>query len=345
MDVMINVLMTGAGAPGGPGIIKALLEDKMIKLVVCDMDEEASGRWLCDRFYKIPSVKENGFLAEIIRICNEEEINIIFPLVTLELFVFSKNKALFRDLGVKVIVSDYSSLEIANDKSKLYQHLKMNNIIVPAFEIVNTTDKLISACKNLGYPQKSVCIKPAVSNGSRGVRVLTESIDEYDLLFNYKPQNLFSTLPKILEILDGRIFPDLLVSEYLPGDEYTIDTYVFGGKSSIILPRLRSKMSGGISVKGVFENIPQIVKYTEDVISSMQLHGPIGIQVKQASDGLFKILEINPRIQGTSVSAIGAGINLPLLAVRTEFFGKLEKLNHIKWGTKFVRYFDEVYFS
>ena len=32
---MINVLMTGAGAPGGPGIIKALLEDKMIKLVVC----------------------------------------------------------------------------------------------------------------------------------------------------------------------------------------------------------------------------------------------------------------------------------------------------------------------
>ncbi len=342
---MINVLMTGAGAPGGPGIIKALLQDKLIKLVVCDMDEEASGRWIYDRFYKIPSAKDIGFLDEIIRICKYEKIDIIFPLVTQELFLFSKNKSLFKDLGVKVIVSDYSSLEIANDKSKLYQHLKINDISVPDFEIVNTIDNLVMACKNLGYPGKSVCIKPSVSNGSRGVRILTESIDEYDLLFNYKPQNMFSTLTKLVEILKGKEFPELLVSEYLPGDEFTIDTYVFGGKSAIVLPRLRSRMSGGISIKGVFENNSQIVNYCEAVISSMDLHGPIGIQVKRASDGSFKILEINPRIQGTSVSAIGAGINLPLLAVRTEFFDKLEKLNEVKWGTKFVRYFEEVYYS
>ncbi len=342
---MINVLMTGAGAPGGPGIIKALQKDLSINLVVCDMDNEASGRWLCPKFYQIPSAKDAKFLDRIIEICEREKIDIIFPLVTLELFVFSKNKNRLRDIGIKVIVSDNSSLDIANNKSELYKHLRGNNILVPDFEIVNTVDDLKLACAKLGYPGKPVCIKPSVSNGSRGVRILTESIDEYDLLFNYKPQNLFSTLPKILEILDGWEFPELLVSEYLPGDEYTIDTYVFGGKATIVLPRLRSRMSGGISIKGVFENNSQIVNYCEAIISSLDLHGPIGIQVKRASDGSFKILEINPRIQGTSVSAIGAGINLPLLAVRTEFFGKLEKLNSVKWGTKFVRHFEEVYYS
>lgn len=341
---MINVLMTGAGAPGGPGIIKALQKDPTINLVVCDMDNEASGRWVCQKFYQIPSAKDAGFLDRIIEICEKEKIDIIFPLVTLELFVFSKEKNRLRDLGIKVIVSDNSSLEIANNKSKLYKHLRDNNILVPDFEIVNTVEDLKLACAKLGYPEKPVCIKPSVSNGSRGVRILTESIDEYDLLFNYKPNNLYSTLSKLVDVLEGKNFLELLVSEYLPGEEYTIDTYVMDGKPQIVLPRLRMKMSGGISVKGMFEENQEIIAYCKEIISSLSLHGSIGIQVKQATDGAFKILEINPRIQGTSVAALGAGINLPLLAVKTEYYEKLDSLNQVKWGTKFIRFFEEVYY-
>ena len=38
MDDKIRVLMTGAGAPGGAGIIKALSQDQNIKLYVTDMN-------------------------------------------------------------------------------------------------------------------------------------------------------------------------------------------------------------------------------------------------------------------------------------------------------------------
>ena len=49
----INVLMTGAGAPGGPGIIRCLKKDERIELTVCDTHEDASGRFLNKQFFHI----------------------------------------------------------------------------------------------------------------------------------------------------------------------------------------------------------------------------------------------------------------------------------------------------
>ena len=56
MEHKINVLMTGAGAPGGPGIIKCILENqKRYKLFISDADDNASGKYLIpSRFHKIP---------------------------------------------------------------------------------------------------------------------------------------------------------------------------------------------------------------------------------------------------------------------------------------------------
>ncbi|NJN33265.1 MAG: ATP-grasp domain-containing protein [Saprospiraceae bacterium] len=112
---------------------------------------------------------------------------------------------------------------------------------------------------------------------------------------------------------EGVFFPELLVSEVLTGEEFTVDTIVNKGKPILILPRLRSKMNGGISIEGQFIENQEIIQYAHQILSSLSLHGAIGLQVKRAADGRFKILEINPRIQGTSVAALGIGINLPLL--------------------------------
>ena len=56
-----------------------------------------------------------------------------------------------------------------------------------------------------------------------------------------------------------------------------------------------------------------------------------------------KILEINPRIQGTSVAALGIGVNLPKLAVET-FTQKKVNIPEIKWDVEFIRYYNELFF-
>ena len=47
--------------------------------------------------------------------------------------------------------------------------------------------ELVKAAEKLGYPEKDVVFKPPEGKGARGVRVLTEKSDRYDLLFNGRP--------------------------------------------------------------------------------------------------------------------------------------------------------------
>lgn len=339
----IKVLMTGAGAPGGPGIIKALKQGP-VNLYTGDCNPVASGRFLSEKFVELPKAGSDEFIPFVLNFCVQNGIQVVFPLVTMELFKFAEHKQQFLANGIRVLVSDYRNLSIANDKGKLYSHLYERRVPVPAFRLVTTVAELEEAASDLGYPAKAVCIKPTVSNGSRGVRILQHEVDEFDLLFYHKPNNLYSSLEKIKAILQGRPFPQLLVSEYLPGDEYTVDTIVHKGVPKLILPRVRTKMNGGISVQGTFVKHDEIIAYCDAVIRSLDLSGPIGLQVKQDATGHFRLLEINPRIQGTSVAALGIGINLPVLAVMQEFenidFGSLE----ILWGKSFVRYYEEVFY-
>jgi carbamoyl-phosphate synthase large subunit len=335
--------MTGGGAPGAAGIIRCLKMDARIRLVVGDANPEAVGRYLNDAFVVLPSASEPNFIDELLRIALEQGVDIIFPLVTRELFRLATEKERFLEHGIRVIVSDAKNLHIANNKSALVAHLHQHNIVVPTHAIVHSIEELETAVHALGYPKVNVAIKPSISNGSRGVRILSEKIDEYDLMMNYKPSNLYSTLEKTRTIFQGRDFPEFLVSEYLPGDEFTIDTLVYDGEPYCIVPRRRLKMVEGISVKGVFEKNEEIIAYATSILRSLRLHGPIGIQVKQAEDGTFKVLEINPRIQGTSVSALGAGINLPLAAVLQEYEQQPMELDEPKWGVSFTRYYMEVF--
>lgn len=342
----IKVLLTGAGAPGGPGIIKSLLNVNWIKLFTCDADESATGRFLCENFFTIPKADHPEFISTILSFCIKHEIKIIFPLVTRELFLFSKAKNLFYDRGIKVIVSDFDGLSIANNKSELYKHLKFQQIITPDFFVVNNLEEFTQAVIDLGYPNKPVCFKPSISNGSRGFRILDSSVDPYKLLFNEKPNNTYASFDQIREILTGKPFIELLVSEYLPGDEFTIDCIAQDGECLVILPRRRIKMIEGISVKGQFLRNEEIIEYCKKIIKSLGLTGPIGLQVKRAFDGKYKILEINPRIQGTSCSAMALGLNLPLLAI-TQSVGKpiLIDYDKLNWGIHFARYWEEVYYA
>jgi carbamoyl-phosphate synthase large subunit len=338
--------MTGGGAPGGAGIIRCLQAEKRFELHVGDANPTATGRFLNDRFVQLPKASEAHFIDFVLDYCLKNEINCIFPLVTMELFRFSEAINMFENKGIKVIVSEKKSLDIANNKSRLYEHLSAQKIRTPQYKVVSAAnfDEFLTAFEDLGFPEKPIAVKPSVSNGSRGVRLVDNSVDKFDLLFHQKPSSLYCTFDELADILKGRPFPELLISEVLTGEEFTVDTIVnTDGKADIILPRLRKKMLGGISTEGQFIENQEIIDYCRQIIDSLKLFGPIGIQVKRAADGQFKILEINPRIQGTSVAAMGLGINLPVWAVRQSLGEKVE-IPTINWGKNFARYWNEVYF-
>lgn len=342
---IINVLMTGGGAPGAAGIIRCLAMHNKIRIIAADKNEQAAGRYLAHDFVKIPAADDLTFILSLLSICREKNIHVLMPLVTRELIPLAAHRKDFEMAGAQLLVSSVESLEIANNKSRLYEFLQWRGIPVPAFRVVENVAQFSEAISALGYPEKTVCFKPAVSNGSRGFRILDASIDESDLLFNYKPSATYMRQADAKRILSAAPFPELLVSEYLPGPEFSVDCLCRQGETILAVPRRRTKMINGISVEGVFEEQPEITDYCRTIIKELRLDGNIGIQVKQASNGQYLLLEINPRVQGTISAALGAGINLPLLAVKQALDLPVapEELQ-VKWGTRFIRFWDEVFY-
>jgi len=341
----INILITGGGAPGASGIIKCLRQEKLFKLFVADANSEVVGKYLGDQFEVIPKATSLDFIDTLLSVCKKNNIQVILPLVTKELIPLATRKKEFELSGIKVLVAAQSSLEIANDKGKLYEFLQWRGIAIPAFQIVETVKQFQDAVTTLGYPEKQVCFKPCVSNGSRGFRVLSENINELELLFNYKPDTTFINLNSAIGILSSGQFPALLVAEYLPGEEYSVDCLANHGQPILIIPRLRKKMQNGISVEGEIVEEKSIIRYCEAIIKELQLHGNIGIQVKKSTSGEYLILEINPRVQGTIAAILGAGVNLPVLAVKQELgFSITSEEMNVKWGTRFIRHWDEVFY-
>lgn len=341
----VNILMTGGGAPGAAGIIRCLQQEPSFNLVVADANPNAVGKHLVKVFQKIPPASDPAFITTILSLCREKNIHIVMPLVTRELFQFAKHKKDFEFAGAQVLVSPFDSLEIANDKSKLYQFLDWRGVELPAFRIVETVSQFEQAVAELGYPGKTVCFKPSISNGSRGFRIISNDVDRHHLLFNEKPTAVYMAFEEAVSILSSRKFPELLVSEYLPGDEYSVDCIANDGEVLVVVPRIRNRMINGISVEGEFIQNDEIIQYCSTIIREVKLHGNIGIQVKKSESGKFLLLEINPRVQGTICAGLGAGINLPVLAVKQQLGHKItpEELN-VKWGTKFSRYWNEVFY-
>ncbi len=337
--------MTGAGAPGAAGIIHCLRQYDAVHITAADARADVAGRFLADDFAIIPKADDPSFIDVMLALCREKNIHAVLPLVTKELIPLSQHRAEFELAGSKLLVSLTASLEIANDKSKLYQFLQWRGIAVPEFRVVETVEQFETTAKELNYPEKPFCFKPSVSNGSRGFRIIDTNADEHHLLFNEKPSSVYIRYTDAVRILSSQSFPELLVSEYLPGEEYSVDCLANHGHTILALPRKRTKMINGISVQGEFVQNDAIIAYCVKIIHELQLHGNIGIQVKQSAKEEFLALEINPRVQGTISAALGAGVNLPLLAIKQELGIHIEENElTVKWGTRFSRFWKEIFY-
>lgn len=346
MEKEITVLITGAGAPGAPSIIQSLrIIDRKIKIIGVDMDKNAVGFTMIDEHHLICPANYKNFINNVLKIAKKEKVDVIIPLVTRELLKFSENIKLFEKENIKVSVSELSGLKIANNKHLLMRHCKKNNIPTPNFKLVKNYNAFKKAVLELEYPKNNVCFKPPVSNGMRGFRTLTESIDRLDILMNHKPNNALTTLEEITSILkNANPFPELLVMEYLPGQEYSVDVLADNGKCIIVVPRSRDKLKMGISFVGTTIEDKEIIKYSKKIVETLKLNGNIGLQFKRDKNGIPKIIESNPRVQGTMILATAANANLVYGAVQLALKEKIKPFK-IAWNTKMIRYWKEVYYD
>jgi carbamoyl-phosphate synthase large subunit len=337
----IHILITGAGAPGIAGTIYALRNNpdkKSFKIVTTDIKNDCVGKYLSDSFYLLPPPESADYLSALTQVIEKENVTVILPQTTREIDFFSKKKEDFFKLGVNVIVSDYHGIQRANDKSRILEACKDIGIPFPNFYLVKSLDEMKEAIKRLGYPTKKVVVKPRSSNGLRGVRVLTEEGLSFHNYIHEKPGGLEIDLNTFLRIFSNEPaadFPELLVTEYLPGEEYSVDVFR-NQQGSVVIPRLRKSIRSGITFETEIDlGKYDLISYSKLLAEHLNLTYCFGFQFKLDKNGIPKILESNPRVQGTMVASLFAGFNMIYYSVK-EILGEEVRIENIKLKDKTV---------
>src|SRR5262249_38551114 len=93
--------------------------------------------------------------------------------------------------------------------------------------------------------------------------------------------------------------PDLLVSEYLPGDEYTIDCFS-DSKIGLLFCRGRERLrvKSGISMSCRGFHLQEFETWARAISDRLRLRGAWFFQMKRDAGGKPRLLEVGPRIAG-----------------------------------------------
>ncbi|MBP2133107.1 carbamoyl-phosphate synthase large subunit [Methanomicrobium sp. W14] len=333
----LTVLVTGAGSPGIKGTLYSLsqnFDNRTIRTIGTDIKQEVIGKYICDKFYCISRPSEKGYLDQLLSICEQECVDVLLPQNTAELSVLAEKRSLFSSLGTSIAVSDASAISIANDKFKLMKLAEHIDVPTAKYTLVNNFDSLVNSAYDLGWPEIPIVVKPPLSNGMRGVRIINESLDLKKMFYSEKPTSLFVKMDQLHEILGSEFFP-LLVMEYLPGVEYSVD--VLKARKYTIVPRKRDAIRSGITFHGTVEYHENIIANTQKLSEATGLDYVFGFQFKMDNHGNPKLLESNPRVQGTMVLSTFAGANLIYAAVKRALNEEIPDFR-VNWGTKIFRY-------
>ena len=340
----MKILVTRADGIGFPGYIKSIKKSKDLNAEIIGVSHEtnAIGFNFVDHHYIVPKVieKPEEYVQEILKICVIEKIDILLPVDGNETIHFAKNKSLFDKINTKIITSNLCSLIESSDKHKTYSICESIGIPTPKYVAVKNFVQFKKGLEELGYPNTKICFKPSISSGSRGFRVLLlPNKDRVNEFFTEQADNSIS-VDEFKQIVGDNNFPELLLMEFLPGEEISVDVLADNGKALVIVPRVREKVIGGASYVGrtVFDE--EIIKFSKVITAKFNLDNIVGIQFKKDEIGVSKIIEINARTHGGLIISILSGANLLELGIKKNMgIGFDQPI--IKWNNYVYRYIDD----
>ncbi len=306
-----NILVTGAGALLGQGILRLLqVSDFKKKIFTADPDPRSTGHWLGDYALTIPKVNDSDYINAIRKIVEDYQIDALLVGTDVELPILSKYKKEFHEqLGCKIIVSDETVVNIANDKFLTAAFLEKNDFPFPFSVMANDMDKLQEIEEKLGFP---LFAKPFDGARSLGIK----KIENHE---------------ELMEIYDPN--SNLVVQQFLSESEgeYTSGCVVVEGKCVAVVT-LKRDLRDGNTYRAYRDS--ETSKYDSFIIpiaEKLNADGPVNFQFR-IFNGKPVIFEINGRFSGTTPLRHFFGFNEVEALLKYYLFGEQIERPELKNG-------------
>lgn len=245
-----------------------------------DCGNLVSAEKFVDKFYNVPKISDPLYIETLLRICNEENVDLLIPLYEKEFTMLCEFRSKFEEQGTKILLSDVEVINIFNNKYSTYEFFTNNNINTPKSYLKD------SLPRELTYP---LIIKPIDGMGSNNVfKVKNEKELKFFVEYVEKP----------------------IIQECIEGIEYTIDVLCdLGGRVISAVPRERIEVRSGEVSKSRTVKDCRIINVVLDLCSKTKFIGPVTIQCIVTQNGEIKFIEVNPRFGGGVPLSFEAGVD------------------------------------
>lgn len=250
-----------------------------------DITSTAPALYFCDRSCLVPRIREESYIPTLIRICAENDIDLLIPTIDTDLLLLAENKELFGK--TKVLISTPGKIAICRDKRLTADYFHSVGLKSPV-----PTDDVINYCD--GFP---AFIKPKDGSSS---------------IFAYKAEDRDA-----LEEFTKQV-PDYIIQTFIEGTEYTVDVLCdLEGNPLLITPRIRSAVRAGEVLKTEIRQDDTIIAEIKQLLADYRPCGAITVQlIRDWKTEQDYYIEINPRFGGGAPLAMKAGANSAELVLR-----------------------------
>lgn len=275
-----RVLIFPGGTEIGLELRQALAWCKEVELFSAGAPVSSHAPYVFASHDSLPLVGEPGWCERLVELLRAKKITHIFPAHDDALLSLKEHEA---QLPAKVVSAPLETCRLARSKAATLARLAN---IVPVPQIFATPGEV-----NI-FP---VFLKPDRGQGAQRTDCAHDRQELEALL---------------------RADADRLIVEHLPGPEFTVDCFSDRERGLLYArARARRRIRTGIAMDSRFIVAAWVQDYAERISREVKFHGAWFFQVKAAADGQLKLLEIAPRIGGTSGLSRVCGVNLPLLSL------------------------------
>jgi predicted ATP-grasp superfamily ATP-dependent carboligase len=299
----MNILIFPCGSEVGIEIFNSLKNKKGLKLFGASSIKNY-GNILFDNVIKLPFIYSPSFDSCLKKAIKKYKIDLMFSCTDEAISIISGIK----NLKCKVIGSPKETNDICKEKNKTYNHLKK----------VICTPKIYLKESVKEYP---IFSKPNIGHSGKDCFIIQ---DEKDLEFYCKK------------------FPNNILLEYLPGEEYTVDCFTnYNRKLIFASARKRVRIVNGISSQTEIIEDKKFLHLAKKINSKLKLNGAWFFQVKENKNKKLVLMEVASRIGGSSTIQRMLGINLAEMSI----FNSLRKPIKILKPNKFDYFFERCFQS
>ena len=282
--------------------IKAIKEAGYEAIMVnCNPETVSTDFDIADKLYFEPIFWEH--LEEIIHLEKPEGV-----IVQLGGQTALKLAETLKEKGIKIIGTDFASMDLAEDRGSFSDLLKELNIPYPNYGVANDVDQAIEIANKVTYP---VLVRPSYVLGGQSMRIVINDDElERHVLSIYKqlPDNKIlidqfldrAKEAEIDAICDGEDVHIMGIMEHIE------PAGVHSGDSSAVLPTY--SLSTDV--------INQMVDYAKKLAHALKIKGLINIQFAIKDEKVY-VIEANPRASRTT-PFIAKAYQVPYLNIATK---------------------------